>query len=643
MIYCLKNKIQKPYIMKQIISLLITILLVSFSTQPATGKVTKEAVDSATILYAGGEFDRCISMAKEHEWEYNFWPSDEELKQTLLIYGALSYRAKLFRFQTSDNKSNLDMILWATRACNFFDKWLKDHLKYNTISEETVSEYFTNLELALSGYSVISDVMDGITKRYDKMSSKWIKNAHNKFYKIRSQWSGYPMVQLMILKNAITYYAQKDKGLSKLPSNILDEYWNAIDILVSMSEASRNPMYTSVIANSYVQDLYSLFLSDIHSKHPNYIGSLDVMLKSRDFSLFAQGAKQYRDFKNASFKKVQNSLNDGEFCMEHFESQLLAGHYYASWDPTSRRRNYAFVFDNKMREPALWHRGYINNIESQGFEGVIKHYPECKIVYSTGTDYMALKDFVGNNSMVRRRHSLSHIKDSSNSDSFSDLSFIGCINFSHSSDSDSIENSTTKGLARSTRYKSFSTDEPLLTQLTSLNIDNFKYLTRGNVNRQSFIATLANSNFIHISTHGIFDAPSLSVLNEELGIDAVNGTNVLKNCKLLLSRYNDDNSQYISGDDIRSLDLSHINLLFLDACQTGDGRQIGLGSYSLAEAFHLAGVRNIIATLDLIDPNITYNFSVKFYGLLKQGNNIHDSFYLVKNDVCPNERIILWE
>lgn len=613
-----------------------------FSSLQLNAKVTKETVDSVTMFYAGGEYDKCISIAKAHEREYSFSSHDREQKYKLLIYGALSCRAKLFSFQDLDNKVYHDMIVWGMSACDFFDKWLKDKLDYSTSSEIAAGEYFNNLEIAQSGYSVISDEMDGITKRYDKLSSKWVKQAHNKFYKIRGQWSDYPVIQLMILNNAIVYFVEKNKGFSKLPVNILDEYWNAVDALVSMSEATGDSWYTSVIANSYVRALYDSFLNDIHSKNPNYIASLDVMLKSRDFILFSRGAMQYRDFKNASFKTIQNSLDDGEYCMEHFESHTAEGMFYARWDATSRRRNYAFVFDNKMDEPSLWHRGYINNIEKQGFEGVVKDYPDCKRVYSTGTDYMSLKDFVRNNSMIHRCHSLTHIKDVAHPYT-QYFTFIGLIDFGNNSQtaSDSI---MTKGLVRTNQFANFSTDEALFTSLKELNYKSFNPLIGNQVSKSNFIASLKISQIVHISTHGTFSESDLSRMNEnELGLDVINGSNILKNCKLILSGYNKNQNQFISGDEIRSLNLSNIELLFLDACQTGDGRRIGLGSYSLADAFHIAGVKNIIATLDPIDPQITQKFSLKFYESLKQGNSIHDSFYATKSAICPNERIILWE
>lgn len=444
------------------------------------------------------------------------------------------------------------------------------------------------------------------------------------------------------MNNAIIYYAEKNKGLSKLPVNILDEYWDAIDVLVSMSEASGNSTYTSLIANSYVRQLYNMFLSDIHSKNPNYINTLDVMLKSRDFILFSRGALQYREFKNASFKNIQQSLEDGEYCMEHFESHTSEGMFYALWDDTSRRRNYAFVFNNSMDEPSLWHRGYINNIEKQGFEGVVKDYPDCIRVYSTGTDYMSLKDFVRNNSMIHRCHSLTQIKDVAHPNT-QYFTFIGLIDFGNNSQAHS-DTIMTKGLVRGNQFTNFPTDATLFNGLKELNYKTFNPLVGNQVSKSNFITSLKTSQIVHISTHGTFSESDLSKMNEnELGLDVINGTNVLKNCKLILSGFNENQNQYISGDEIRSLNLSNIELLFLDACQTGDGRRIGLGSYSLADAFHIAGVKNIIATLDPVDPKITHDFSLNFYGLLKQGHSIHDAFYASKQKVCPQERIILWE
>lgn len=255
---------------------------------------------------------------------------------------------------------------------------------------------------------------------------------------------------------------------------------------------------------------------------------------------------------------------------------------------------------------------------------------------------MSLKDFVRNNSMIHRCHSLTHIKKVAHPNT-QYFTFIGLIDFgnkSHAS-SDSI---MTKGVVRSNHFANFPTDKILFSALKELNYKSFNPLVGNQVSKSNFIESLKTSQIVHISTHGTFSESDLSRMNEdELGLDVINGTNVLKNCKLILSGYNENQNQYVSGDEIRSLNLSNIELLFLDACQTGDGRRIGIGSYSLADAFHIAGVRNIIATLDPIAPHTTQKFSVKFYELLKQGNTIHDAFYATKYSVCPNERIILWE
>lgn len=622
------------------ISIILSVISVFISLDSIAG-ITKETVDSVTLYFAGGEYNKCISLAKDYEKQSPKDLYEKELITKVKAYGAMSLNAMLFEYQELSKEDRIKMILWGMDSCNFFDWWLKSRLKNSAFTLEYSYEYFINLDIALSSYAVIADEMDGITKEFDKMCSKWVKNTHNKFYKTREQWSDHPALKLMILKNALLFFDDKYNGLHKLPSNIVPEYWDAIDELVTLADSIQNDNYVTVIANIYVKQLYEIFKNDIHSKKPNYDLSLDVMLKSRDFILYSKGGKQYRDFKNTSWHKIKSQLADGEYCMEHFESHTASGMFYATWDRTTRKRNYAFVFNNKMVKPDIWHRGYIDKIEQQGFERVIESYPDCKKVYATGSDYMALKDFAGNNPMVHRCHSLSQIKRIDDSSSFTDFSFVGCINYSDTSDS--LDNPKTKGLTRTNQYKSFSTDESLYTQLKGLGIDNFNQLIQNNVNIDNFKSLLGISKIVHISTHGIFDNTGLSRMNDELDEDVVNGNNILKNCKLILSGYNNDNSQYISGEDIRSLDLSNIDLLFLDACQTGDGRRITLGSYSLAEAFHLAGVRNIIAILDPIDPNTTHDFSIKFYGLLKHGNTIHDAFYRAKKEICPDERLILWE
>jgi CHAT domain-containing protein len=218
--------------------------------------------------------------------------------------------------------------------------------------------------------------------------------------------------------------------------------------------------------------------------------------------------------------------------------------------------------------------------------------------------------------------------------------FIGEINYTLGEKQLGTDNE--KGTIRNTGYRGFETDSQLLEGILST-LNNVQVINGDNVSIASVMYALKNSDIVHISTHGKFDSDVFSSINSLLDIGLLNGTNVLKSCKLILSGYNDNQHNYLDGYTISQMDLSNISLLFLDACQTAAGKRIAVGSYSFAEAFHYAGVKNIIATLDPISPKVTLDFATRFYRLLKDGMSYHDAFYKTKEEICPSERIILWE
>lgn len=620
-------------------------LILIFSISTINARITEEKVDTATLYYAGGEYDKCIQLAEECYSIIPYKLHEESLQSKILAYGAMAIRAKSLNNIPVTKDESWKRLKWGMEACVGLDKWLKNTDLRPFNSTTYLTEYFDNMEIALGAYRSIADDVIEFSKTYEKMSWNWVKKAYDQTYKKRKEFSQNPVVQLHILSNALNYFGAKEKSYSKLPPELLNEYWENIDQLVALAEEEDEENYVSVLGNIFVSNLYNKFMAELYREKPDYSLALDVMLKARDFMLYAKGAKQYRDFLHTSWKNISNSLGSGEYCMEHFEGEVAEGMIFFPGDDLGRRRNYCFVFGKDFMEPKLWNRGFINDIENKGFYQILESFPDCKKVYATGSDYMALTDFTGIDNRIYRLHSLSDVINRTDENNISDFGFVGCVNFnSYDFEESSIsEDPLTKGSVRSNLYNSFPTDNSLLQNLKSINIPNSNFLLQSEVTSQNLINLLKDKSFVHISTHGKFDNLSLSELNENLGLNVINGVNVFKNCKLLLSGYNDNNDSYLSAEDIRHMDLSNLKLLFLDACQTADGRRIGLGSFSLAEAFHLAGVKNIIATLDPVDPNVTHDFAIALYDKINKGESIHNAFYLSKAEICPATRIILWE
>lgn len=91
------------------------------------------------------------------------------------------------------------------------------------------------------------------------------------------------------------------------------------------------------------------------------------------------------------------------------------------------------------------------------------------------------------------------------------------------------------------------------------------------------------------------------------------------------------------------MDLRDIDFVFISACESGAGQVLTIGDYSLAEAFHIAGVKNIIAVVDPIKEDIATNFAEMLYKQIINGKTYHDAFHEAKNKICPTDRIFLFE
>jgi CHAT domain-containing protein/Tfp pilus assembly protein PilF len=146
--------------------------------------------------------------------------------------------------------------------------------------------------------------------------------------------------------------------------------------------------------------------------------------------------------------------------------------------------------------------------------------------------------------------------------------------------------------------------------------------------------------FVHLATHGFFADPSFrSVLqvNEELfqyrgfqdrarpgdrnplvlsGI-VLAGANLPppKDLKALLH----DDRGILTAETIAGLPLRQLELVVLSACETGLGEVAGReGVYGLQRAFHLAGAKNVVASLWKVDDEATAALMGLFYHKLWQ-------------------------
>ena len=89
----------------------------------------------------------------------------------------------------------------------------------------------------------------------------------------------------------------------------------------------------------------------------------------------------------------------------------------------------------------------------------------------------------------------------------------------------------------------------------------------------------------------------------------------------VINKYGQDDG-ILSALEVSMLDLSHVELIFLSACQTAQGsNKNGEGVLGLQRAFHQAGVQSVVATLWSVPVHETIELVNLFYGEL-WGNSL---------------------
>jgi tetratricopeptide (TPR) repeat protein len=163
-------------------------------------------------------------------------------------------------------------------------------------------------------------------------------------------------------------------------------------------------------------------------------------------------------------------------------------------------------------------------------------------------------------------------------------------------------------------------------------------LTGAEASTPGVLRELPRAAVAHLATHGFFaDARFRSVLQldeqlfarqmyllsgnvrQRIGEGARNPL-VLSGLVLAgANRPDTPDRGILTADDVTRLDLRKLDLAVLSACETGLGEVGGgEGVYGLQRAFHIAGCRNVVATLWKVDDEATAAFMELFYRFLWQ-------------------------
>lgn len=196
-----------------------------------------------------------------------------------------------------------------------------------------------------------------------------------------------------------------------------------------------------------------------------------------------------------------------------------------------------------------------------------------------------------------------------------------------------------------TDVKKMHNDKILVSRMKEMFGDKMYSLTGKKVNKINFMNTIGRFSIFHVSTHGIIVTNDPSPQNKNELLSAISGSTNMSQFVLALSNYHQNNDNSISADEIRKMDFSTVDLVFLDACKTGNSKATMAGSHSVSKSFYLGGASNVVSYLGKVNQDIALEFALRFYQELTTGDvtNYHDAFYKTKRTIINKYKDVLFE
>lgn len=143
----------------------------------------------------------------------------------------------------------------------------------------------------------------------------------------------------------------------------------------------------------------------------------------------------------------------------------------------------------------------------------------------------------------------------------------------------------------------------------------------------------SKTNLIHFATHAFLGKQRVF---DDSGL-LLSGANIELNSDSTVSRFS--NEGILRACEIENMHFSNLELVVLSACETGaGGSNIDYGVLGLPLAFHRAGAKRMIVSLNKVDDDLTQTFMINFYHSLASGKSIYDSFWEAMNNADEETR-----
>lgn len=316
------------------------------------------------------------------------------------------------------------------------------------------------------------------------------------------------------------------------------------------------------------------------------------------------------DLTKFDWHKIKQSLKNNECAL------LLNGGFFSSITGKPVIEG-TLVTANDNRPIEL----FSNDAESL-LKNIFNEYPHCNKVFLTLCENYESIDFAYCDNRVYLKYSLMDI-GSNKEESYKggEVFVIADIDFGNDMDRTSVQN--------------IQNDKMLVSELNQLFGNKMYSLTGNKVNKINFLNTINRFSIFHISTHGIERPRIISPKNIKDLLSVFSGASNMERYSLVLSNYNENKENSVSAEEIRKMDFSGIDLVFLDACNTGNTTSTINGSHSISKSFYLGGASNVISYLQEVNQSIALEFALLFYQELFTGNEkqYHDAFYKTKRAI----------
>lgn len=197
------------------------------------------------------------------------------------------------------------------------------------------------------------------------------------------------------------------------------------------------------------------------------------------------------------------------------------------------------------------------------------------------------------------------------------------------------ENKNNERLFLNTSFTSLQYTEPEVKAIDSLfklnNLDSNILLGKEASEQNLYQFENSPTDILHIATHGIYVDNELSYILDDSKESLFQ--NPLNKSLLILANANELNQEslndgIVTATDITKLNLSHVDLVVLSACETGLGDLMGSeGIFGLTRGFKNAGVNSLIVSLWEVPDKETQELMINFYNYLIEGYSKSESLY----------------